>query len=158
MGASNEYEEDAGDREIVSTRLLLARREHVFRAWTDMGLLAQWWGPKGFTNTFREFDMRPGGLWYFVMHGPNRIDYQNISVFVEVVKPEKIVYDHVSIPRYRAIASFAEEEGHARLTFRMVFPSAAECSKVKTYTLKSNEEAFDRLEAQLAKIESWVGP
>ncbi len=49
------------DREIVTTRVFDAPRERVFRAWTDPDHLAKWWGPKGFTNTFQEFDMRPGG-------------------------------------------------------------------------------------------------
>ena len=67
------------DREIVTTRLLDWPRERVFRAWTDPAHLARWWGPKGFTNTFHEFDLRPGGLWRFVMHGANGADYQNKS-------------------------------------------------------------------------------
>ena len=33
--------------------------------------------------------MRPGGLWRLVMHGPNGPDYQNKSVFVEIVPPER---------------------------------------------------------------------
>ncbi len=57
-------------REIVSTRLVGAARELVFKAFTDPDHLAHWWGPNGFTNTFHEFDLRPGGTWRFVMHGP----------------------------------------------------------------------------------------
>ncbi len=89
----------SSDREIVSTRVFDAPRERVFQAWTDPEHLARWWGPKGFTNTFHEFDPRPGGVWGFVMHGPDGVDYKNRSVFVEIVKPERIVFDHVSGPR-----------------------------------------------------------
>lgn len=56
--------------EIVATRILDAPREVVFRAFTDPDRLAHWWGPKGFTNTFHQFDPRPGGKWRFVMCGP----------------------------------------------------------------------------------------
>ena len=64
------------DREIVSTRVLDAPRELVFRAFSDPDLLARWWGPEGFTNTFHEFDLRPDGAWRFVMHGPDGTDYR----------------------------------------------------------------------------------
>jgi uncharacterized protein YndB with AHSA1/START domain len=140
------------DRQIVSTRVLDAPRELVFEAWMDPHHLAQWWGPKGFTNTFEEFDMRPGGVWRFVMHGPNGDDYKNASVFVEVVKPERIVFQHVSRPRFRVTATFAELAGKTRVTFQMLFETAAECAKVKVYAVEANEQNFDRLEAQLARM------
>ncbi len=143
---------NTADREIVTTRVLDAPRELVFKAWTDPDRLVQWWGPKGFTNTFHEFDMRPGGIWRFVMHGPNGVDYQNKSVFVEVVNPERIVFDHVSGPRFQVVATFAEQAGKTKLTFRMRFESAAECDKVKAFAVEGNEQNFDRLEAQLAKM------
>jgi uncharacterized protein YndB with AHSA1/START domain len=57
----------ASDREIVTSRVLNARRELVFSAFSDRQRLARWWGPRGFTNTFHEFDLRPGGAWRFVM-------------------------------------------------------------------------------------------
>jgi uncharacterized protein YndB with AHSA1/START domain len=140
------------DREIVSTRVLPWPRERVFRAWTDPYHLARWWGPKGFTNTFQEFDLRPGGRWQFVMHGPNGADYPNQSGFVEIVKPERIVFDHVSPPVFQVTATFAEEGGKTRLTFRMRFETVAECEKVKRVAVGANEENFDRLEAELASM------
>lgn len=146
------HKTNTADRDIVTTRVFNAPRELVFQAWTDPDQLVQWWGPKGFTNTFHEFDMRPGGIWRFVMHGPNGVDYQNKSVFVEVVNPERIVFDHVSGPRFQVVATFAEQAGKTTLTFRMRFESAAECDKVKAFAVEGNEQNFDRLEAQLAKL------
>ena len=75
--------EALSDREFANSRVFDAPPERVFRAWTDPNHLAQWWGPKGFTNTFEEFDLRPGGPWRFVMHGPDGTDYKNHSVFGE---------------------------------------------------------------------------
>ena len=142
----------ASDREIVTTRVLAWPRERVFRAWTEPEHLARWWGPKGFTNTFQEFDPKPGGRWQFVMHGPNGADYPNRSVFVEIVKPERIVFDHLSGPAFRVTAIFAEEAGQTRLTFRMLFETEAECDKVKGFAVGTNEENFDRLEAELVRM------
>ena len=97
-------------------------------------------------------DMRPGGIWRFVMLGPDGADYQNKSVFVEIVNPERIVFDHVSDPRFQVVATFAEQAGKTELTFRMRFASAAECDKVKAFAVETNEQNFDRLEAQLARM------
>ena len=51
------------DREIVISRLLAALRALVFKAWIDPAQVVQWWGPRGFTTTIQEMDVRPGGVW-----------------------------------------------------------------------------------------------
>jgi uncharacterized protein YndB with AHSA1/START domain len=140
------------DRTIVGTRVFDAPRELVFRAWTDPTHLAKWWGPKGFTNTFQEFDLRPGGVWRFIQHGPNGANYKNEIVFTEIVEPERIVFQHVSPPRFEVTATFAAEAGKTRLTFQMLFETAALCAKVKVYAVDANDQNFDRLEAELARM------
>lgn len=60
----------AADREIVATRVFDAPRDLVFKMWTDPKHIVHWWGPNGFTNTIHEMDVRPGGVWRFIMHGP----------------------------------------------------------------------------------------
>src|SRR3990172_7075004 len=82
------------DREIVTARVVDAPGERVWKVWTDREQVAQWWGPNGFTNTIHEMDVRPGGVWRFIMHGPDGVDYQNKIVFNEVVKAERLVYTH----------------------------------------------------------------
>lgn len=143
---------DLAAREIISRRLLNAPRERVFRAWTDPRHLAQWWGPAGFTNTFHEFDPRPGGHWRFVMHGPHGTNYPNHSIFVEIARPERIIFDHVSPPAFQVTATFAEHAGQTRLTFRMLFASAAVCASVRAICVPANEQNFDRLEAELNRM------
>lgn len=143
---------DASDRELVTTRVLNAPRERVFSAFSDAGHLAQWWGPEGFRNTFHELDLRAGGAWRYTMHGPNGADYPNESVFVEVVKPERIVIEHVSGPRFRLTITLAAEAGRTRLTWRQRFPTAAECDKIKALAIPANEQNLDRLEARLAQM------
>ncbi|MBX9830057.1 MAG: SRPBCC domain-containing protein [Xanthobacteraceae bacterium] len=77
---------------VVFNRLLDAPRSAVFRAWTDPKELAQWWGPKGFTNPVCEADPRPGGAIRIVMRGPDGTDYPMGGAFIEVVAPERIVF------------------------------------------------------------------
>jgi uncharacterized protein YndB with AHSA1/START domain len=130
MSQMNEPGQETSDREIITTRVFDAPRELVFAAWTDPKHVAEWWGPKGFTNTIYEMDVRPGGVWRFVMHGPDGVDYQNEIIFVEVVKPERLVYDHVSGPKFHMTVTFDEQGGKTKITMRMRFDTAALRDKV----------------------------
>src|SRR5690349_14910498 len=94
MAKRNDLTTTDEDRDIVITRLLSAPRELVFDVWTDPKHLIQWWGPNGFTNTFEPIEIKPGGVWRFIMHGPDGVDYPNFIRFREVVKPEKISFSH----------------------------------------------------------------
>ena len=139
------------DRELATSRLLNAPRERVFQAFRDPVRAARWWGPKGFTNTFHEFDLRPGGAWRFVMHGPNGGDYENESVFVEVSPPARLVIRHVSRPHFELTITLAEEGGKTRIGWRQRFDTAAECERLRALAMPANEENLDRLEAELAR-------
>jgi uncharacterized protein YndB with AHSA1/START domain len=114
----------SADREIVATRVFDAPRDLVFKMWTDREHVARWWGPKGFTNTIYEMDVRPGGVWRFVMHGPDGVDYRNKVVYIEIVKPERLVYSHVSAPQFQMRVTFEEQGAKTKVTARMLFESA----------------------------------
>src|ERR1700678_444638 len=90
----NNPPENSADREIVISRVFDAPRELVWQAMTDPLHVIHWWGPRGFTTTIEEMNVRPGGVWKQVMHGPDGTDYPNKSIFTEVVKPERLVYAH----------------------------------------------------------------
>jgi len=117
-------QEKSSERAFAVTRVFDAPRDLVWRMWTDPDHIAQWWGPNGFRNTIFEMDVRPGGVWRFVMHGPDGTDYQNKFVYVDVVEPERIVYDHVTGPLFRATATFAEQDGKTSVTVEMMFETA----------------------------------
>jgi len=144
--------DDYANREIVTTRVFDAPRELMFRAWTEPEHLAKWWGPKGFTNTFQEFDLRPGGTWRFVMHGPNGVEYPNEIVFLEIAGPERLVLDHVSLPRFRLTVSFDDLGGKTKVTFRQLFDSPETYGRIKSLALRGNEENFDKLTSELAAM------
>ncbi len=143
---------NTGNREVITTHVFDFPRELVFKAWTDPNHLAQWWGPNGFTNTFHEFDLRPGGSWRFVMHSPTGTDYQNESVFVEVAKPERLVFIHISAPKFQTTATFVEKDGKTKLTWRMFFESAAQYEKIKAIVTEGNKQNIERLEKHLAEM------
>ncbi|AOP35892.1 polyketide cyclase [Leptospira tipperaryensis] len=142
------------EREIVSMRIFDAPIDLVFKAWTAPEHLKLWWGPKDFTNTFHEFDLRPGGNWKFVMHGPDGTDYENHSVFVEINKPERLVFEHVSQHHYVATITFEEIENQTKVAFSMLFDTREEFDRIKKYIEIGNEQNFDRLEAELVRMEN----
>lgn len=145
--------EDPSDREIISTRVFAAPREKVFEAFSDPQQLARWWGPKDFTNTIHEFDLRPGGKWRITLHGPDGASYPNDKVFVEVVPAERVVFDHLQPMHYfRMTLLFADRNGKTHVTWHMLFESAAEAAALKKIILEANEQNFDRLAAHLLQV------
>lgn len=138
--------------DIVSTRLIDASPGRLFEAFSDPAQISIWWGPEGFTNTFEEFDFRPGGAWRFVMRGPNGTDYPNESEFVEIASPSRIVFDHLgTMHKFRMTMTFVPEGGKTRLTWQMRFDPPAEGAKLREFILAANQQNFDRLEAHLLK-------
>lgn len=113
--------------------------------------LAKWWGPNGFTNTFHEFDLRPGGRWRFVMHAPDGANFQNESVFVEVAPPERVIFRHESRPRFEMTITFADQDGKTLVGWRQVFDTAAERERVAKFAVPANEQNLDRLAAQVLR-------
>ena len=84
MMASETQSADLSEATCRTRRVLAYRPDAVFDAFARPELLAAWWGPDGFTNTFEVFEFRPGGRWKFVMHGPNNAHFPNESVFLEL--------------------------------------------------------------------------
>ena len=152
---ARESETATAEREIVLTRQLDAPRELVWKAWTEPEHLIRWWGPDGFTNTFHEVDFRTGGVWRFIMHGPDGTDYDNYVHFLEVVPPELMVFDQGTSAdnvMHSSRVTFEEVEGGTLVTLRVVFP-----------TVEARNAAVDNFNAieaghqTLAKLAQYVG-
>ncbi len=141
------------DCEIVSLRIFNFKREKLFRAWSDPNHLKNWWGPKGFTNTFNEFDFRVGGRWSFIMHAPDKGNFANECEFIKIEEPSLIAWKRYSKPLFQVVATFEElPDNKTKLLFKMLFDTADECRKIKAFVVDKNEENFDRLEMELAKV------
>lgn len=140
-------EQSVKNAQIISSRVLKASVHVVWKAFADPQLLQRWWGPKGFTNTFHEFDLRPGGRWVLTMHGPEKGNYENSAVFT-VVEPGKLVaWRRISQPHFNMEVALEEVTGQTtRITFRMMFRTEEECNKIRRFAEPNNQENFDRLE------------
>lgn len=153
MNPSSEPITTAGMR-ITNTRVFAAPREVLFDLFADPEQLEHWWGPEGFTNTFEQFDFEPGGAWRFTMHGPDGTDYPNAKDFVEIVRPERIVLDHIQQQGhlFRLTMTYqAEGEGNTRLTWQMDFTTAND-DELRAFITTANEQNFDRLAEQVTKV------
>ena len=144
---------------LIHTRLLDALRDLVWEVWTQPEHIAQWWGPNGFTNTISKMEIKPGGEWDLVMHGPDGTDYPNKIVYDEVVKPEKLTWSHGSgiendPAQFNVTVTFEAQGQKTLLTMRMVFVSkeAKDMVVEKHGAIEGNRQTMDRLEAYCQKM------
>ncbi len=130
---------------LKTTREIVASVDEVFAAFTNGEHLARWWGPAGFTNTFHTFEFETGGRWVYTMHGPDGKDYANESSFREVSPRERIVIDHVSLPKYELIISFAENDGKTTVSWEQTFENETFATKMNDFLMTANEQNLDKL-------------
>jgi uncharacterized protein YndB with AHSA1/START domain len=109
--------------ELTITCVFDAPRELVFKAWIDPKQMAQWWGPKGFTNPVCELDVRPGGAIRIHMRAPDGMVHPMTGTFREIAAPERLVFtaiaeDKAGKPLLEALTTvtFEEHGGKTRLT------------------------------------------
>jgi uncharacterized protein YndB with AHSA1/START domain len=107
------------DREIRIERIFDAPRDRVWRAFTEPDLVAQWWG-RGHQLDVERDEVRPGGHWRYVEHGPEGLSGFE-GRYREVSPPQRIVrtFEWDGMPGYVSIEDATFEdigEGHTKLT------------------------------------------
>lgn len=142
--------------ELKITRIYDAPVKTVWDAWCDPKQVAQWWGPRGFTLTTHSKDLRAGGHWSYTMHGPDGTDYPNKTIYHEVEKHSRLVYDHGGnddrAPLFRVTVLFSEVRGKTRMEMTMRLPTPEAADEARKFIKKaSGESTWDRLAEYLAK-------
>ena len=161
MAAASESTALVGDREIAATRIFDAPRELVWKVWTDPEHVGNWWGPNGFTTTIHSMEVKPGGVWRYVMHGPDGRNYRNKVTYLEVVAPERLVYElgsdsddevgYTEPVNHHVTVTFRDQGGKTRVDMRMVFVSA----KARTHVIETYG-AFEGLKQHLARLGAYL--
>lgn len=101
------------DNELVITRVVDAPRDLVFKMWSEVEHLKNWWGPTGFKIEVAEMNFRPGGVFHYKMQSPDGDEMWGKFVYHEIESPEKIVF----------VNSFSDSEGNTvRASFSATFP------------------------------------
>jgi len=83
---------DSGVLNLHLERILQARTERVFAACVDPDMLADWWGPAGFTSPSLELEVRDGGRYRITMQPPDGEPFHLRGEFSEVDPPRRLVY------------------------------------------------------------------
>jgi len=143
---------ERNSREIYNSRVINSSPEKIFSAISESKHLQNWWGPKGFSNTFNEFNFAKDGVWNFIMHGPDGKDYENKSIFLEIIKPRKIVIKHITPPHFILTITLEEEDGKTRMGWSQVFETVEVKNNIEKYAKDANEENLDRLEQEITFI------
>ena len=139
-------------RELVGSRVIDAPIARVWQAWTDPKHLAKWWGPDGFSNTVYDFELRKGGRWHLVMHGPDGANYDNELVYAEIDHHREIVLDHISNPHFKAIVTFTEHGPRTEVKFQQIFDTIEICDALRPICEPANEQNFDRITVELKEM------
>jgi uncharacterized protein YndB with AHSA1/START domain len=143
--------------ELHLSRVFDAPVKAVWDAWTDPEQVAQWWGPRGFTITTHSKDLRPGGTWVYTMHGPDGTDWPNRTLYHEVEKHKKLVYDHGGNddrpPLFRVTVTFAEvKPNKTRMEMTMALATAEAAEETRKFIKKAGgNSTWDRLAEYLEK-------
>ncbi len=141
--------------ELYLSRIYNAPVKMVWEAWTDPQQVGKWWGPRGFTITTHSMDIKTGGSWSYTMHGPDKVDYQNKTKYLEVEKYSRMVYDHGGNddrpPLFRVTVQFTEVAGKTRMEMTMAFATPEVAKESKKFIKKAGgESTWDRLAEYLS--------
>lgn len=147
--------------ELYLTRIFDAPVKTVWEAWVDPDQVAKWWGPRGFTITTHHKDVRTGGSWSYIMHGPDGINYPNETKYLEVEKYSKMVYDHggssKTPPMFRVTVTFTEIAGKTQMEMIMAAPTPEAAVQIKEIVKKANgNSTWDRLAEYLSTSDIFV--
>ena len=138
--------------EIRILRIYDAPVAMVWEAWTDVNQVGQWWGPRGFSITTHEKELRPSGFWDYTMHGPDGKDWPNYTRYHEVEPQARLVYDHGAssadaAPMFKVVVTFRDVGGgKTELDMRMILPTPEAAEQSRTFVKAAGGNGtWDRL-------------
>jgi len=92
---------EAAVAEFVISRGFDARRELLWKCFTQAQHLKQWWGPKGFKVIAAKMDLRVGGTYHYGLKAPDGTRMWGKFAYREIVPHQRLVF----------ISSFSDEAG-----------------------------------------------
>ena len=147
-----------GKPQIITTRLIAAPRELVWKVLTTPEHLKHCWGPDGFTNTFKKYDLHLGGEARFMMHGPDGTNYPNRFIFRTIDAPHILAYDHDNggegdfDHKFFGEVELKDEAGKTRIELRLNEQSIAARDAIAKYAVEGGKQNLDRLAVYVAPM------
>ncbi len=145
------------DSTLSTSRTLPYSPQAIYQAFASADVLASWWGPDGFTNSFDVFEFRVGGRWKFTMHGPDGTDYPNECVFAALEPGSTVVINHVCPPYFTLAIGLTPVEGGTHLTWEQAFNDSRTAQAIKHIVEPANEQNLDRLTVALGGADHVAG-
>jgi uncharacterized protein YndB with AHSA1/START domain/catechol 2,3-dioxygenase-like lactoylglutathione lyase family enzyme len=122
----------------------------VFDAHTRPELLTRWFGPHGWRLVVCEVDLRPGGTWHYVLHGPDGARMTLHGTYLEVDPPNRLVMTETNADcharaEHESVITI-ELTGDTRLTHTATFPTEEIRDAVRDSGMaRGVDEGLDRL-------------
>lgn len=147
--------EKTENRELRIVKTFKAPFDLVWKVWTNPEHIANWWGPKGFTNTIHHMDFAEGGEWKFTMHGPDGTNFPNKSIFKEIIPFKKIVFEHFN-PHFFTTVLFEAKGEETQIDWTLLFDTA-EMREIIVKVHKADEgqkQNIEKLDRYISKLKS----
>jgi uncharacterized protein YndB with AHSA1/START domain len=140
---------------LITTREIDAPIDKVWGAWTDPEKIAKWWGPAGFRSTVKDLDVRQGGRFEVIMHGPDGTDYPNLYIFDHVVEHKQLVYTNVGseqfgLAPFQSVFDLEAIGNKTRVVLKARFISEEDKRKhvEEFHAIEGTQQLLQRLEEQ----------
>jgi uncharacterized protein YndB with AHSA1/START domain len=144
------------DREIHIERIFDAPRDRVWRAFTEPDLLAQWWG-RGNKLVIERLEVKQGGRWRFVEHGPDGV-HGFSGAFREVTPKDRMVwtFEWDGMPGYVSVDTVIFEDlddGRTKVISKALFFTPEERDGMLRSGMEQGlNQSYAALDALLAKM------
>lgn len=140
---------------ITTTIEINAPVAQVWAAWTNPEKIAKWWGPAGFHSTVKKLEVRQGGRFEIIMHGPDGTDYPNLYVFDHIEEQKQLIYtstgsEEFGLAPYQAIFDMEGVGSKTQIVFKARYISEEEKRKhvEDFHAIEGSLELLQRLEEQ----------
>jgi uncharacterized protein YndB with AHSA1/START domain len=140
---------------LITTREIDASVVKVWAAWHDPNKIAKWWGPEGFRSTVKELDIRAGGRFEVIMHGPDGTDYENLYIFDHVEEHKQLIYTSAGskqfgLAPYQSVFDLEPIGSKTRVVLKARFVSADDKRKhvEEFHAIEGSRQLLQRLEEQ----------
>lgn len=147
------------ENELRLIRVLNAPAKLVWEMWTKDEHVTKWWGPRGFSLTTKSKDVSPGGKWIYTMHGPDGVDYPNITTYHVVEKYSRLVYDHGGNDErqalFRVTVTFEEFKGKTVMDMTMALETPEAAKEIAKFIKQvGGDSTWDRFAEYLEEAQN----
>ncbi len=144
-------------QEVLITRTFDAKRDLVFKTYTNPRYYPRWWGPERLDTKVKKMDVKKGGVWKIIQRDKDGSEYAFNGIFHRIDAPNEIVYtmEYEGMPGHVSmdIVDFTEQDGKTTMTERTVFQSVEDRENMlKTGMEEGMRESMDRFDQLLKSL------